>query len=115
MLKLAILVRRNPALTRQQFREYLSTHHAALVRACPASSVYVRRYVQSFVQPDEHRSHDGSAVRYDALVELWFDDLQQMQTFYTDPDYVANVKPDEPNFADIANCSFIITEENRVL
>ena len=115
MLKLAILVKRNPALSHAEFRAHLSGRHATLVKACPASETYVRRYVQSFVQPDEHKSHDGTAIGYDALVELWFDDLQQMQRFYDDPDYVTNVKPDEPNFADIANSTFMITEENVVI
>lgn len=115
MLKLAILVKRNPAMTYDAFRTYLSQVHAGLVRACPASSRYIRKYVQSFVQSEEHRAHDGTASPYDALVELWFDDLAEMQAFYADPDYEANVKPDEVNFADIANSIFMITEENQVL
>jgi uncharacterized protein (TIGR02118 family) len=115
MLKLAILVKRNDALTPEQFRHHLAVRHAGLVKACPASSRYIRGYVQSFVRAEEHTAHDGTATSYDALVELWFDNQTEMERFYADPEYVANVQPDEPNFADIAGCAFMITEENRVL
>ena len=38
MIKLLILVKRNPALTYEEFREHLSVRHSQLVRDCPASN-----------------------------------------------------------------------------
>lgn len=115
MLKLAILVKRNPALTYEQFREHLSVRHASLVKGCSASTRFIRGYVQSFIKPETHKAHDGAETPYDALVELWFDNLNEMEQFYADPEYIANVQPDELNFADIANCMFMITEEHTVI
>lgn len=110
MIKLMILVKRNTELTHEAFREHLSVDHARLVRDCPASAKFVRKYVQSFRVAGE--ADDGS---FDGAAELWFDSLQDMDRFFTDPDYLATVRPDEPRFADLEKCIFLTTEESQVI
>ena len=52
--------------------------------------------------------HDGS-------VELWVRSLDDLTRATKDPDYIANIHPDEPNFLDKAKTEIIIGwEEVRV-
>lgn len=110
MIKLMILVKRNSELTHEAFREHLSVNHARLVRDCPASAKYVRKYVQSF-----HVAGETDSGSFDGAAELWFDSLQDMGLFFADPDYLATVRPDEPRFADLEKCIFLTTEEVQVI
>ncbi len=110
MIKLMILVKRKAELSSEAFKEHLSITHAGLVRDCPATGKYVRKYVQSFCvagEPDD-RSFDGA-------VELWFDSLEDMDRFFADPNYLATVRPDEPRFAALEKCFFLTTEEAQVI
>jgi len=110
VIQLMILVKRNSELTHEAFKEHLSMNHARLVRDCPASARYVRKYVQSFRIADEV---DGGL--FDGAAELWFDSPQDMDRFFADPDYLATVRPDEPRFADLEKCVFLTTEEAQVI
>lgn len=116
MLKLIIAVKRHPEFSADQFRTYLHTNHARLVRECPASQKYLRRYVQSFTLPVglDGSNSDDHAV-FDAVSELWFDCMADMDSFFADPDYLAVVRPDEFRFSDRENCVFFITEEHQVV
>lgn len=110
MIKLMILVRRNPSLTPDQFRQHLSQVHSRLVRDCPASVQYVRKYVQSYnlLGRNDENAFDGAA-------ELWFDSPSDMDRFFSSPDYLKTVRPDEPRFADLENCIFLVTEETQII
>jgi uncharacterized protein (TIGR02118 family) len=110
MIKLMIMVRRNPALNPSQFRDHLSQVHSRLVRDCPASRELVRKYVQSYAVQglNDETAFDGAA-------ELWFDNASDMDRFFSDPAYLATVRPDEPRFADLENCIFLVTEEAQII
>ncbi len=110
MIKLMILVKRNSELTHEAFKEHLSINHARLVRDCPASAKYVRKYVQSVGIAGET---DGGS--FDGAAELWFDSPEDMNQFFADADYLATVRPDEPRFADLEKCIFLTTEEIQVI
>lgn len=112
MIKLLIVVKRNPSLSLDQFREHLSTQHARLIRACPATHKYLRKYVQSYSLPvgfgDQEAPFDGAA-------ELYFDDVGGMNAFFSDPDYLESVRPDEARFADVERCVFYVTSEQQII
>lgn len=108
MIKLMIAVTRRAGMTPEAFREHLGSVHAALVRDCPATRRYVRRYVQSYTLA-------GTPARYDGAAELWFDSVDDMNRFFADPDYLANVRPDEARFADLEASAFFVTEERRIV
>lgn len=112
MIKLMIAVKRRAGMTAEQFRQHLGEQHAALVLACPATHRFIRKYVQSYalegVLPGDEASFDGA-------VELWFDDVGSMQSFFADPAYLADVRPDELRFADIDGSAFFVTEERQIL
>jgi len=117
MIKLIIAIKRKSSFTQEEFREYLSTTHAKLVRECPASQKFVRKYVQSYTLPIgiDGRQLDTSSQGFDAASELWFDTTEDMQSFFFNPDYLANVRPDESKFSDMEHCVFFVTEERQII
>ena len=112
MIKLMIAVKRAPGLSPDAFREHMKTVHAVLVRTCPATKKYVRKYVQSYTlasdEYDQEQPFDGAA-------ELWFDSKDDMTSFFADPNYLADVRPDESRFADMGKTVFFVTEELQIV
>jgi hypothetical protein len=47
--------------------------------------------------------------------ELWFDSVEDKDKFFSDPDYVRDIQPDELRFADMENTRFFVTEEFNVI
>ena len=54
-------------------------------------------------------------VKYDGITELWFDDASGMGALFNDPDYLAQIWPDEERFLDLHGCDFVVSQENVVL
>ncbi|TDN69990.1 EthD domain-containing protein [Paraburkholderia sp. BL10I2N1] len=111
MVKLIIAVKRKPDMTIEAFRRHLSVTHADLVRNCPATAKFVRKYVQSYAL------WNGDALEepaFDGAAELWFDSIDDKDRFFADPDYLDGVRPDEIRFADMSRTVFFLTEENQV-
>lgn len=112
MIKLVVAVKRKAGLSPQQFRDHWLHRHAALVRACPATGRYIRRYVQCHTRDEDYA--DGEPP-FDGTAELWFDTVEDCNAFYSDPDYIRDVHPDEECFADMDRTVFFRTDENTVL
>jgi uncharacterized protein (TIGR02118 family) len=112
VIKLIVAIKRNPAMSPAEFHRYWRTEHAARVRAIPASAQYVRRYVQAHTADDEY---DAGEPAFDGTAELWFDSVADKDAFYSDPEYLARVAPDEPVFADMSATRFFVTIEEDVL
>ncbi|HEX5972108.1 MAG TPA: EthD domain-containing protein [Gemmatimonadaceae bacterium] len=111
MIKLIVAVRRNRAMSPAEFHAYWRTTHARKVRALAATRKYVRRYVQAHTLDGEYA---GGEPAFDGTAELWFDSVADKDAFYSDPDYLATVRPDEMVFADLAASQFFVTEEEDV-
>lgn len=112
MIKLIIAVKRNPALSAAQFVDHLSKVHSALVKDCPATKKYARKYVQSYsVQPDASAEEPA----FDGAAELWFDTVADMNRFFGDADYLGQVRPDEGRFADMERTVFFVTTEKQIV
>lgn len=112
MIKLIVAIRRHSELSPAQFHEYWRTTHAAKVRSIPACARYIRRYVQAHTLDSEYAAGEPS---YDGTAELWFDSLADRDAFFSDPDYLALVAPDERIFADMTQTRFFVTHEETVL
>ncbi len=112
MIKLIVVVKRNAAMSPEQFHQYWRTEHAAKVRSIPASARYVRRYVQAHTLDSEYAAGEPA---YDGTAELWFDSVEDKDAFYSDPDYLAIVAPDERVFADMTQSRFLVTSEEDVV
>ena len=112
MIKLIVAIRKRPDMSAGDFQEHWRTRHAELVRNSPATAKYIRKYVQCHTMLDQYEQGD---VAFDGTAELWFDSVADMEAFYSDPDYLSNVQPDEARFADMSKTVFFVTEEELVL
>ena len=112
MVKLIVVVKRNPAMSPAQFREYWRCEHARKVRSIPACAKYIRRYVQAHALDSEYAAGDPA---YDGTAELLFDSVQDKDAFFSDPDYRAIVAPDERVFADMDQTRFLLCCEETIV
>lgn len=111
MIKLIVAIRRRSGMSPEDFQYHWRNQHATLVRDCPATGKYVRKYVQCRTILDEYAQ---SQVAFDGTAELWFDTVADKDAFFSDPDYLRDVNPDEERFADMAQTAFFVTEEELV-
>jgi uncharacterized protein (TIGR02118 family) len=112
VIKLIVAIRRNPDMTPAEFHAYWRTEHAAKVRSLPACKRYVRRYVQAHTTDAEYENGEPP---FDGTAELWFDSVADKDAFYSDPEYLARVQPDERVFADMTRTLFFVTTEETVV
>ena len=112
MIKLIVAIRKRTDLSVEDFQDHRRTRHAELVRNSPAAEAYIRKYVQCHTMLDQYAQGE---VAFDGTAELWFDTVADMEAFYSDPDYLRNVQPDEARFADMTKTVFFVTEEELVL
>ena len=113
MIKFTILLTRKPSLTHSQFVEHHKDIHAALFMSVDVVRKTVRRYVQQHAMPVELPGMPP--VKYDGITELWFDDAEALGRCFSDPEYLARIRPDEETFLDLHACDFVVTTENVVL
>ncbi|WP_187978134.1 EthD domain-containing protein [Mycetocola sp. JXN-3] len=112
MIKFTILIRRNPALTHEEFITYHRDRHAPLFMSLDCVRDNVRRYVQQHGLPVALPGLPP--VTFDGATELWFDDLEGIGRVFEDPEYLAIIRPDEERFINLLGCEFLVTEEHLV-
>ena len=112
MIKVIVAVCRRADMSPEEFHSHWRTHHADLVKNNPASQRFIRKYVQCHTISDEY--HQGK-VAFDGTAELWFDSVQDKDAFFSDPDYLTHIQPDEARFADMERTRFFVTEEVTVM
>ena len=112
MIKFTILLKRKGTLTQAAFVEHHKTVHAGLFMSIPVVQDTVRRYVQQHAVPVELPGMPP--IKYDGITELWFDDLDALGRCFSDPDYLARVRPDEESFLDLHACDFVVSTETVV-
>lgn len=111
MIKLIVAIRKRPDMSAGEFHAHWRTRHAELVRNSPATAKYIRKYVQCHTMPEQYEQGE---VAFDGTAELWFSSVADMEAFYSDPDYLSDVRPDEARFADMTRTVFFVTEEELV-
>lgn len=83
MVKLTFVLRRAPHLTREEFQRYWREEHAPLVEK-HREVLGIRRYVQAHTLETGAnallRQSRGGPEAYDGVAELWFDDLELLET-----------------------------------
>lgn len=112
MIKLIVAVRRRAGMSPEDFQDHWRNRHATLVKDSPATAKYVRKYVQCHTMLDEYAQGE---VAFDGTAELWFDSVADKDAFFSDPDYLRDVSPDEERFADMTQTVFFVTEEELVV
>ena len=112
VVKLIVAIKRNQRLSPKAFHEHWETQHASLVKGCAASKRYVRKYVQCHTLDEEYLRGEPA---FDGTAELWFDTIEDKEKFFNDPDYLSQVKPDEPRISDMTRTSFCLTRETLII
>ena len=112
MIKLTILLRRHPALSREQFVTYHREEHAPLFMSLPVVRDNVRRYVQQHTVDAALPGLPPTTI--DGITELWFDDVDAVARVFTAPSYLATIRPDEETFLDLHRCELVLSEEHLV-
>jgi hypothetical protein len=109
VLKLTVLVKRNPALDVDSFHAAWRAH-GRMIRDEPGLHTYIRRYEQHHRLLDDYRHGDT----FDGMVLQWFDSHRDFVAMLGDPVYLAKVKPDEERLLDVSALVVLFTEEAEV-
>lgn len=121
MVTLIVCIKRKDGMSREDFTRYWRDNHGPLVRSCASFTRYLTGYSQYHLPAEgdsgggDAEAEFGVAGTYDGIARLEFRSAEDMERAFADPDYLANVRPDEPRFIDIAGCMSFVTEENRVI
>jgi uncharacterized protein (TIGR02118 family) len=112
MIKLIVAIRRRADMSAEDFQRHWRTRHATLIKDNPATLRYVQKYVQCHTMLDQYAAGE---VAFDGTAELWFDSVADKDAFFSDPDYLRDIQPDEARFADMTQTVFFVTEEELIL
>lgn len=112
MIKLIVAIKKKEGMSHEAFQQHWRTTHADLVRSSSASRKYIRKYIQCHTVPEGYAQGE---VAYDGTAEIWFDSIEDKDKFFNDPDYLANIQPDESRFADMTRTVFFVTREHPVI
>jgi hypothetical protein len=113
VIRLTAMLRRNAALTPEEFRAHWATAHAEVIRATPGVADRVVRYEQHprLALPGGWTGSDG----FDGVTVQWFRSADDFGAMLRDPGYQADVSPDERRLLDLDNSVFLLTDEPRVI
>ena len=106
MIKVILGFKRRQGMGVQEFRDYRRDVHAPLLFAIPEAKK-IRRFVISYPLPVANPAEP----RFDAVVEAWFDNLQDMDALFLSENFRARVDPDHVNFIDLTSVVRIVSEE----
>jgi hypothetical protein len=118
MLKIILVPRRHPALTREAFFDHLANKHAPLVKGVPEFTRHLRGYVQNHtVLPAEGAAGAAAfrhAIERDSVIELWFDDRDALERALGEPRYLEVIRPDEARFNDLPSLIVLPVDEHAM-
>jgi len=106
VIKLTVLVKRNPALSIEEFHD-LWREHGRMIGGEADLARHVVRYEQHHRAINDYRTGDT----FDGLALQWFDRLADFIAFIQDPKYAELVQPDEQRLLDMDGIVVIFTDE----
>lgn len=109
MIKLTVLVKRNPALSVEEFHAEWR-RHGAMIAAEPVFARYIRRYEQHHRVGEDYRNGDA----FDGMAVQWFDSYRDFIGLIQTPEYTAKMQPDESRILDPDGIVVLFTEEAEV-
>jgi uncharacterized protein (TIGR02118 family) len=117
MLKLVLLLRRKPGLSRAAFRDYYENHHVPL--ALKHSGAYIRSYrrnyrVMEFARKGEELEPVGGDGTLDCITEVCFEDQAALDAMFkalAEPRVKSEIAEDEARFLDRDSMRAFICEE----
>jgi EthD domain len=114
MIRLTAMLRRNPALSAEEFHAHWRDVHAAKIRSVPGIERWLVRYEQHPRVPGAPGSWTGSDG-FDGVTLQWYRSLDDFTAMIGDPEYRRIVGPDEQHLIDLAGSVYLLTDEPRVI
>lgn len=116
MTTLIVCIRRKPGLTPQEFSTYWRERHGPLIQNCPDFKRHLASYVQYHAADgnSEIARMFGVSGEYDGVAVLTFHSEEALRQAFAEPAYLAQIRPDEPNFVDLDH-SLVIMGEAAVM
>ena len=112
MIRLTALLKRNPALTREEFLTHWREVHAPTILSVPGIDRWLVRYEQHDRVDDDTVPWTGTEG-YDGMTIQWFRSLDDFYAMIGDPEYRRLVNPDEEHLLDLNAVVALLTEEPR--
>lgn len=102
MIKQVFLIKKNPAMTFDEFKKhYLEVHAPLVMRSFPE----IRKYVVSLAL------QRGKETAYDAITEIYWDDFETLVKIAKSEVYKNDIVKDEERFMQRDALHVILTEE----
>ena len=114
MIRLTAMLRRNPALSVEEFHAHWRDVHAAKIRSVPGIDRWLVRYEQHPRVPGAPGAWTGSDG-FDGVTLQWYRSLDDFVAMTNDPGYQETVAPDEGRLLDLAGGVYLLTGEPRVV
>lgn len=107
MLHAHYWIKRRSDMDLESFQRYWRDVHGPIVKQIPQ----LRRYLQS------HRLEldDINTSPYDGVAEAWVEDASAFRALLNEPSYLEGALADEPNFINMDNVEFQLTEDRVIL
>ena len=112
MIRLTALLRRNPALSADEFRAHWRDVHAAKILSVPRIREWLVRYEQHDRVPEGPGRWTGTEG-FDGMTLQWYASMDDFTAMFSDPDYQRIVGPDERHLVDLDRSVYLLTEEPR--
>ncbi|MFZ4668232.1 MAG: EthD domain-containing protein [Microthrixaceae bacterium] len=112
MVKMFALLRRNPALSRDEFVAHWRDNHGPLIAGTPELARHIVRYEQHPRHRDDGLSGTDDV---DGVAVQWFRSIDDFAAFISEPGYGELIAPDERRFLDMSRVEFIITDEPNIV
>jgi hypothetical protein len=109
MIKLTVLVARNPALSIERFHEEWRAH-GRMIADEPVFHRYIRRYEQHHRTVADYRT----GGTFDGVAIQWFDRYADFLALLETPEYTAKMQPDETRILDLDRMVVLFTDEAEV-
>lgn len=109
MIKLTVLVKRNPALSVEEFHEEWRAH-GRMIADEPVFRRYIRRYEQHHRVPADYRNGDTC----DGMAVQWYDSYADFLALLQTEEYAAKMQPDETRILDLSGMVILFTQEAEV-
>ncbi len=111
--KLLCLLRRNAALSREQFHPHWLNHHGGLFQDVENLNKYILAYDQN---PRLDADYAMAPEReFDGCTEQWFESLDRFYLSLNEPEQKTMVEPDVAYMLDPAGTHFIMSDLPRVV
>lgn len=113
MIKLTVLVKRNPALSVEEFHAEWRAH-GRMIAEEPVFAEYVKRYEQHHRVIADYGSPLYAGDEFDGMAVQWFESFKDFMAMLQTPEYAAKMQPDETRILDLPKMVIMITEEPEV-